>query len=369
MTTATLQNLPRTIEWVGDLSGHVALIDQTLLPEHLAIVQCHDVQTLWQAIRRLQVRGAPALGIAAAMGVVLGVRSSRAATVEELRADIDGVCAYLGGARPTAVNLFWALDRMRAWGAAWGRAAVDGLKLSLLEEARRIRDEDAATCRAIGCAGAHLIRDGTGVLTHCNAGWLATAEFGTALALMYTAHEAGRRFHVYADETRPLLQGSRLTAWELSRAGIDVTVVCDNMAGLLMRQGKIDLVVTGADRIAANGDVANKVGTYSVAVLAEAHRIPFYVAAPSSTFDSQTPSGDRIPIEERDAEEVRRGFGRLTVPADVPCFNPAFDVTPARLIRGIVTERGMIEPVQRDRIDAVLGKEPGGRGHHTLRRE
>ena len=232
--------------------------------------------------------------------------------------------------------------------------SVDQLKQNLLREAKLIRDEDAAMCRAIGLAGAHLIKEGAGVLTHCNAGALATAEYGTALAPMYVAHEAGRKFRVYADETRPLLQGSRLTAWELNQAGIDVTVICDNMAGSLMRQGKIDLVITGADRIAANGDVANKIGTYSVAVLAEAHGIPFYVAAPSSTFDLSTACGDDIPIEERCADEIRLGFGRLTAPQDVPCACPAFDVTPARLIRGLLTEGGLIEPVTAERIRAAL---------------
>jgi methylthioribose-1-phosphate isomerase len=224
------------------------------------------------------------------------------------------------------------------------------LKRAMLREAQRIRDEDAATCRAIGQAGERLIRDGTRVLTHCNAGGLATAEYGTALAPMFCAFEKGRRFKVYADETRPLLQGSRLTAWELFHAGIDVTVICDNMAGSVMRDHAVDLVITGADRIAANGDTANKIGTYGLAVLAAAHHVPFYVAAPRSTFDLTIRSGSEIPIEERSPEEIRRGFGSLTAPEQVPCYCPAFDVTPAELIRGIITEKGILEPVNADRI-------------------
>ena len=349
------EHLFKSIEWVGGLDGHVALIDQTLLPERLELIEARDPQTIFEAVKKLQVRGAPAIGIAAAMAVVLGTRDSKATSVSELNAEVEKVCTYLAGSRPTAVNLFWALDRMRRCAANSETLTVDQLKQSLLHEARRIRDEDARMCRAIGEAGVHLIKEGAGVLTHCNAGALATAEYGTALAPMYVAHEQGRRFRVYADETRPLLQGSRLTAWELSRASIDVTVICDNMAGSLMRRGKIDLAITGADRIAANGDVANKIGTYGVAVLAEAHQIPFYVAAPSSTFDPVTACGDDIPIEERSPDEVRHGFGRLTAPEQVPCACPAFDITPARLIRGLLTERGLIEPVTAEQIRRVLG--------------
>ena len=349
----------KSIEWVGGLDGHVALIDQTLLPERFELIEARDPQTIFKAIQSLQVRGAPAIGIAAAMGVVLGTRDSKATDVGDFRGEVEKVCTYLAGSRPTAVNLFWALDRMRRCVARAEDLPVGRLKLALLHEAQRIRDEDAKMCRAIGEAGAHLIRDGMGVLTHCNAGALATAEYGTALAPMYVAHEQGRKFRVYADETRPLLQGSRLTAWELSRAGIDVTVICDNMAGSLMRQGRIDLVITGADRIAANGDAANKIGTYGVAVLAQAHGIPFYVAAPSSTFDLATLCGDDIPIEERSPDEIRRGFGRLTAPQDVPCASPAFDVTPARLIRGLLTEGGLIEPVGVEQIWAALNPGAG----------
>ena len=345
----------RTIEWIGDLDGCVRLIDQTLLPGELRFLECRDAESIWEAIRSLRVRGAPAIGIAAAMGVVLGVRDFEGMDSEAFLGRLDEVCAHLATARPTAVNLFWALDRMKKRATATDDG-VAGIKAALLAEAKRIRDEDAAMCRAIGEAGQALIPENRGVLTHCNAGGLATAEFGTALALMYTAHQRGKCFHVFVDETRPLLQGSRLTAWELARAGIDVTVICDNMAGLIMKEGKVDLVVTGADRIAANGDVANKIGTYSLAVLAQAHDIPFYVAAPSSTFDLTLADGSGIPIEERSPDEIRAGFGRKTAPDDVPCYCPAFDGTPAALIQGIVTAQGIIEPGEGGRISAVLKK-------------
>lgn len=333
----------KTIEWVGDIDGEVRLIDQTLLPGECRLVTCGDLQTLWEAIRNLRVRGAPAIGVATAYGVVLGTRDAR--DPQAFFEKLEYACDYLAGCRPTAVNLFWALDRMRAVVAGMRDKPLSVLKAALLAEARAIHESDAATCRAIGLAGASLIRDGDAVLTHCNAGGLATAEYGTALAVVYAAQEAGRRFRVYADETRPLLQGARLTAWELQRAGVDVTVICDNMAGFLMKQGKVSLVVTGADRIARNGDTANKIGTYSLAVLARAHGVPFYVAAPLSTFDWSIPDGDAIPIEERDADEIRKGFGRVTVPSGVACYNPAFDVTPAECISGIITECGLVEPV------------------------
>ncbi|MGQ9650820.1 MAG: S-methyl-5-thioribose-1-phosphate isomerase [Phycisphaerae bacterium] len=344
----------RTLDWIGGLDGHIEMIDQALLPGQFKVIGCHDVETLWEAIKMLRVRGAPAIGVAAAMGVVLGIRD--ATRPEDLYTRLERVCDYLASSRPTAVNLFWALDRMKRRAQALKGRSLVNIKESLLAEARAIRDEDAAMCRAIGDAGRDLIVDGAGVLTHCNAGGLATSEYGTALAVIYRAHESGRRFRVYADETRPLLQGSRLTAWELSRAGIDVTVICDNMAGLLMAEGKINLVITGADRIAANGDSANKIGTYSLAVLAKAHGIPFYIAAPSSTFDLSIDDGSGIPIEIRDENEIRLGFGRLTAPEGVKCYNPAFDVTPAELIRGIITERGVIQPVTREQVATVIGR-------------
>ena len=345
----------RPIEWVGGLDGYVALIEQTLLPGEFKIIRVEDVETMWDAIRRLAVRGAPAIGIAAAMGAVLGMRGCDEGDEAGFRRRLTEVCDYLRTSRPTAVNLFWALERMVKCADDHRGRGVAEISKALLSEAQAIRDEDAAMCRKIGEHGAPLITDGCGVLTHCNAGALATAEYGTALAPMYVAHKLGRAFRVYADETRPLLQGARLTTWELGRAGIDVTLICDSTAAVVMREGKVDLVITGADRIAANGDTANKIGTYGLAVLADAHGIPFYVAAPSSTFDLPLADGEGIPIEERDPDEIRRGMGRQTAPDGVSCYSPAFDVTPARLIRGIITERGLIEPVSGASVSATLG--------------
>jgi len=354
--TGFSSGVPKSIEWIGGLDGHVALIDQTLLPRELVILECRDAATIFEAIQTLRIRGAPAIGIAAAMGLVLGIREEPEKDGEAFLNRVDEVAAYLAGSRPTAVNLFWALDRMRARAASLKDSSVGEIKLALLAEALRIREEDAQMCRAIGRVGEPLIKPGSGVMTYCNAGTLATAELGTALAPIYLAHEAGRSFRVFACETRPLLQGARLTAWELGQAGVDVTLLCDNMAGALLAQGEIDLVITGADRIAANGDVANKIGTYSLAVLADAHRVPFYVAAPGSTFDPSIPSGANIPIERREADEIRHGFGQPTAPPHVPCYNPAFDVTPARLIRGLITERGLIEPTTGERIREVFSR-------------
>lgn len=339
---------PRTIQWVGGLDGYTELIDQTLLPAELKLLACRDIQTLWEAIRSLRIRGAPAIGVAAAMGVVLGVRN--ASNEDEFFDSLAESCSFLAQSRPTAVNLFWALDRMRRRGETLRGHGLTELKNGLLAEAKAIRDEDAAICRAIGRWGEPLVRDGAGILTHCNAGWLATSEYGTALSGLYAAHAKGRRFKVYASETRPLLQGARLTAWELSMAGIDVTLICDSMVGQLMREGRVDLAIVGADRIAANGDTANKIGTYGLSVLAKHHRIALYVAAPRSTFDMSLPDGSGIPIEQRAADEIRRGFGKPTAPEEVDCYNPAFDVTPAELIRGIVTEVGVIEPVTPEKI-------------------
>jgi methylthioribose-1-phosphate isomerase len=347
--------LPRTIAWIGDIDGFVRLIDQTLLPTQLVYRDCHTVEEIWEAIRTLRVRGAPAIGVAAAMGVVLGMQTgtdrSRGAYAHRLRE----VSAYLRTSRPTAVNLFWALERMERCVASFTeRYTPDELTRLLLEEALIVEEEDRQMCRAMGQVGAALIRDGQGVLTHCNAGSLATAAYGTALAVLYTAAEQGRRFQVFADETRPLLQGARLTAWELRQHGLDVTLICDSMAAQVMKEGRIHLVVVGADRIAANGDTANKIGTYGVAVLAQAHGIPFYVVAPSSTFDLSLPTGATIPIEQRDPREVTHGFGRQTAPDGIQVYNPAFDVTPARLIAGIITEKGLIQPVTEAAIRAAL---------------
>jgi methylthioribose-1-phosphate isomerase len=344
---------PRTLEWIGDANGFVRLIDQTQLPTALAYRDCHTVEDVWEAIRSLRVRGAPAIGVAAAMGVVLGVQNCKDAAHYGER--LQEVTSYLRTSRPTAVNLFWAVERMeRCFQSECQTGTPQEWTQRLLAEALAIADEDRRMCRAIGAAGAHLIGDGQGVLTHCNAGGLATAEYGTALAVMFTAAEQGRRFHVYADETRPLLQGARLTAWELHQAGIPVTLICDSMAGQVMKEGRVQLVIVGADRIAANGDTANKIGTYSVALLAQAHGIPFYVAAPSSTFDLRLSNGDGIPIEQRDPREITHGFGRQTAPEGICVYNPAFDVTPHHLIAGIITEKGLIQPVCEEAIRALL---------------
>jgi methylthioribose-1-phosphate isomerase len=352
--------VPRSIEWIGGLDGAARLIDQTCLPAALSYIDCRDVPTMREAIASLRVRGAPAIGIAGAMGAVLGIRDEHEEDRVAFLNQLDRVCAELASARPTAVNLSWALDRMRTRARALVGYGVPALKKALLEEARRIRDEDAAMCRNIGRHGEGLIGPGTAVLTHCNAGALATAEHGTALAPMYAAHAQGRAFRVYATETRPLLQGARLTAWELGQAGIDVTLICDSAVGAVMKRGLVDVVITGADRIAANGDVANKIGTYSVAVLAQQHGVPFYVAAPSSTFDLSTPTGSTIPIEERHPDEIRFYSGKPTAPAGISCHNPAFDVTPAALVTGFITETGLIRPVTKEDIARALGRSRAG---------
>jgi methylthioribose-1-phosphate isomerase len=344
-------SVPLSIEWIGDVGGYVRLIDQTLLPTTLSYRDCRTVEEVWEAIRALRIRGAPAIGIAAAMGLVVAMQRHTAR--ETYLSNLREHSIYLRSSRPTAVNLFWALDRLER---CLENLPPDSTPLRytalLLQEALAIQTEDAKTCRAIGSAGADLIPDGGGVLTHCNTGGLATAEYGTALAVMFTAADRGRRFHVFADETRPLLQGARLTTWELQQHGIDVTLICDNMAAQVMKEGRIQLVIVGADRIAANGDTANKIGTYGVAVLAKAHNIPFYVAAPFSTFDLSLTNGDGIPIEQRDPREVTHGFGRQTAPDGIAVYNPAFDVTPHHLITGLITERGVIAPV----CDETVGR-------------
>jgi methylthioribose-1-phosphate isomerase len=344
----------QTLRWVGDSSGYLVLIDQTALPLEFRELACHDVQTVYEAIRALRVRGAPAIGIAAAYGLCLGLQSATHLDEAAFYARLDKIAAYLAGSRPTAVNLFWALQRLQTAAAALrGQRSPAEIQAALLAEACAIHDEDRAMCHAIGRAGAGLLADGDGVLTHCNAGGLATSEYGTALAVIFTAHELGKRVHVYVDETRPLLQGARLTAWELQARGVPATLLCDSMAAQVMREGRIQAVITGADRIAANGDTANKIGTYSVAVLARAHHVPFYIAAPTNTFDLSRRNGREIPIEQRAAEEITHGFGRQTAPVGIDVYNPAFDVTPARLIKAIVTERGLITPVTRTNIRRV----------------
>jgi methylthioribose-1-phosphate isomerase len=347
-----------TLRWVAEgptgLPGYLALIDQTLLPGQLLEIECRNVEVVWEAIRSLRVRGAPAIGIAAAYGVCVDLQKHVGQDRRSFARRLEEVTAYLAGSRPTAVNLFWALDRLKAVAAKHADAAPPELLATLLAEAKAIEEEDRQACRAIGRFGAELLAADQGVLTHCNAGGLATADYGTALAVIFRAQEDGKRPKVFVDETRPLLQGARLTAWELVQRGIDATLICDSMAAQVMREGRIQAVVTGADRIAANGDTANKIGTYSVAVLAAAHNIPFYIAAPTSTFDLSLDSGDAIPIEQRAAEEITESFGKRTAPAGVAVYNPAFDVTPARLIRAIVCERGVIQPVDRDTIRAMV---------------
>lgn len=345
-----------TIEWEGDVNGRIRLIDQTLLPTELKFVYCEDLKSIWHAIKTLMVRGAPAIGIAGAMGVVLGVKDIRTEDTETFLKEFTRVTTYLGTSRPTAVNLFWAIARMERVAHENKNKSVQEIKDILLSEAVRIQEEDKAICRQIGENGAALMKDSIGVLTHCNAGGLATADYGTALAVLFKAKEQGKHIRVYADETRPLLQGSRLTAWELMHAGIDVTLICDNMAAHVMKQGKVHCVIVGADRIAANGDTANKIGTYGVSILAKEHEIPFYVAAPVSTFDLSIKSGDDIPIEERSPEEVTNGFGKKTAPEGVKVFNPAFDVTPAGNITAIITEKGVIHRPSHKNIQNILGK-------------
>lgn len=351
---------PETLRWSGDIDGQLILIDQTRLPTQLTYVECRDVQTVWEAIKSLRVRGAPAIGIAAAYGVCLGLQGSYDESRDSLRRRLDEVVDYLASSRPTAVNLFWALDRMkRLAGTMHSTATPHEIRQALLSEARAIHEQDRQTCHAIGRHGAELLADGQGVLTHCNAGGLATSEYGTALSVLFTAQDCGKQLHIFADETRPLLQGARLTAWELSQRGMDVTLICDSVAAQVMKEGRIGAVITGADRVAANGDAANKIGTYAVATLARAHGVPFYIAAPCSTFDLTIADGSQIPIEQRAPEEVTEGFGRRTAPDGVRVYNPAFDVTPAKLITALITERGLIRPVTREQVEAtVSGKGP-----------
>ena len=349
--------MPATIDWIGDINGHVRMIDQTKLPSELVEIDCKTVQDLWDAIKRLSVRGAPAIGIAAAMGAVIGIQKSSAETFEDLQKELEETCDHLATSRPTAVNLFWALERMKKSAAQNRDLSITELKNRLLAEAKAILEEDRAMCHRIGEAGAALLRDGQGVLTHCNAGGLATSELGTALAVIYKAHGQGKYLRVFADETRPLLQGARLTSWELMQAGVDVTLICDSAAAEVMKEGKVEAVVVGADRIAANGDAANKIGTYSLAILAHSHKIPFYIAAPSSTFDLSLESGEQIPIEERASEEITEGFGSRTAPKGVKTYSPAFDVTPAKFITVFVTDRGLIYPPFAKQIKETIGGE------------
>jgi methylthioribose-1-phosphate isomerase len=383
----------QSLKWLGGVNGFLELVDQRQLPNRFVKLKCRNVEQLHKAIETLSVRGAPAIGVAAAYGLVLSLQCRQASPSGKLGGSssskrrsvcycrlkkalkvLDSSAEYLASSRPTAVNLFWALERVRRIAETMVQQAhhpersrgivttdlkttLKQLRKVVLAEANTIYKEDVDMCRRIGQNGQKFIKDGFGILTHCNAGALATAGQGTALSIIFEAHKRGKKFKVYADETRPLLQGARLTAWELKQAGIDVTVICDNMAGWLMKQGRINAVITGADRIAANGDVANKIGTYSLSILAGKHGIPFYVAAPSSTFDLSIKSGAEIPIEQRPAEEItcRWGSNKRIVPAGVDVYNPAFDVTEAQNVTAIITEKGVIESPNARKIAAHLG--------------
>lgn len=345
----------QAVKWEGDVNGFLELIDQRQLPAELVNLRCRNVEQLYEAIKTLAVRGAPAIGVSAAYGLVLALQE--VSTDSSLRKGLDVLartCEHLASSRPTAVNLFWALDRVQKSAdkfiAVQPNATLQQLREVVLAEANDIYHEDVDMCRRIGRNGERFIKQGSGVLTHCNAGALATAGQGTALSVMFEAHKKGKKFRVYVDETRPLLQGARLTAWELTQADIDVTVICDNTAGWLMKQGNVNAVITGADRIAANGDTANKIGTYSLSILAKQHCIPFYIAAPTSTFDLSIKNGADIPIEQRAAEEVTKFANTQIAPNQVSVYNPAFDVTEAKNITAIITDKGVIENPDTDKI-------------------
>src|ERR1700752_5295148 len=348
----------QTLEWTDK---GVRFIDQTKLPTEEVYVTCKTHEQVADVIRNMVVRGAPAIGVAAAMGIALGVNNSKAETNGDLKRDFDAICDLIGKTRPTAVNLFWAIRRMQEKFERIRIRSVPQIKQELIDEARRMHAEDIAANQAMGRHGATLMPNSGGVLTHCNAGALATAGYGTALGVIRAAVEQGKKIHVYADQARAFLQGSRLTAWELMKDGIPTAVISDNMAGAMMKQGKIGAIVVGADRIAANGDVANKIGTDTVAVLAKEHRIPFYVAAPWSTVDMSTPSGEQIPIEQRSPREITHHGGKQMTPDGVLVENPAFDVTPARYVAAIITERGIArapyeESLRKLAEEAVVGR-------------
>jgi methylthioribose-1-phosphate isomerase len=342
----------KPIEWKGD---HIRILNQRRLPLEVHYLECRNALSVVRAIKTMAIRGAPAIGVAAAMGIALAGKKIRTHCPETFRKEIEKVCHQLGQTRPTAVNLFWAIHRMKG---ILNESPLDVKKMGngLEKEALNIFREDIEVNQKIGEMGKDLIKNGSGILTHCNAGALATAGYGTALGVLYAAWAEGKRFHVYVDETRPMLQGARLTAWELNQAKIPATVLTDNMAGWLMRQKKINFVIVGADRIARNGDTANKIGTYSLAVLASYHHIPFYVAAPTSTLDLQLSSGEEIPIEERAEEEVTHIGGRRIAPTGIKIFNPAFDVTPYQFIHGIITEKGILRRPFEKVLKAVKAK-------------
>lgn len=346
----------RTLEWVASAAGAplLRLIDQRRLPTSVEFLECRTSDEVADAIRKMAVRGAPAIGAAAAFGLVLGAREAASAVGTDFREAFEAACRRMAGTRPTAVNLFWAIDRMQRRFEALLPQGVQAVVAGLEAEALAIAEEDVAINRCIGRNGAAVIRGGDGILTHCNTGSLATAEYGTALGVIRAAHEEGKGIHVYVDETRPFLQGARLTLWELMQEGIPATLITDNMAGYVMKKGLVQVVVVGADRVAGNGDVVNKIGTYSVAVLARAHRIPFYVAAPLSTVDLGMARGDDVPIEERDPSEVTHLFGVQVAPEGADVLNPAFDVTPSELVTGIITERGIARPPYHRSLPALF---------------
>ncbi|MBN2019427.1 MAG: S-methyl-5-thioribose-1-phosphate isomerase [Sedimentisphaerales bacterium] len=349
----------KTLKWLGGIAGCLEIIDQRRLPAELKMLQCTNVKQLYDAIKTLAVRGAPAIGVAGAYGAVLSLKKPPAkASLKQALAILKRDCDYLASSRPTAVNLRWAIDRTvkraNAFVEKHPSCNLSQLRKIVLAEANAIFNEDVQMCLNIGKNGSNFVKNGFSILTHCNAGALATAGQGTALSLLYEAKKQGKRFKVFADESRPLLQGGRLTAWELKQSGIDTTVICDNMAASLMAQGQIDIIIVGADRIAANGDAANKIGTYSLSVLAKAHGIPFYIAAPSSTFDLKTKSGKDIPIEQRPADEVRLIGNKKITPDGIKIYNPAFDVTPAENITAIITEKGVLQKPNSRKIAGIF---------------
>ncbi|MCG8484762.1 MAG: S-methyl-5-thioribose-1-phosphate isomerase [Clostridia bacterium] len=339
---------------LNETKDKLVLIDQTLLPNEEVSIELDDPKDIWEAIKKLRVRGAPAIGVAAGFGLYVCSLKSQAETVSEFKKEFEEIRDYLATSRPTAVNLFWALDRMTKRFEKEESKTVEEIKKALLDESEEILREDQAMGMAIGQYGLSLLKPGMGLLTHCNAGGIATSGYGTALAPMYLGDEKGYNFKVYANETRPLLQGSRLTAYELYKAGIDVTVICDNMASIVMKEGKVDAVLVGCDRVAANGDTANKIGTSGVAILAKEYNIPMYVLGPTSTIDLDTPTGDDIEIELRDEEEIGNGFGKRTAPEGVKAYNPAFDVTDAKYITAIITEKGIVKPPYTENIKKLF---------------
>lgn len=331
----------QTIEWKED---HVRIIDQTFLPKRMVFIDLYDVGRVWEAIKKLRVRGAPAIGIAAAYGFYLGIKDLPEQNFNSFWIESERISHYLASSRPTAINLTWALNRLKNTIYANKEKPIPELKKHILKIAQTIHDEDRRICKQIGLNGQNLIPNAANILTHCNTGSLATSQYGTALSAIYHAHESGKKIHVWVDETRPLLQGARLTAWELERSGIDMSLITDSTAGYLMKLDKVDLVIVGADRVTANGDTANKIGTYSLSVLAKEHHIPFYVALPLSTFDLEIEKGEQIPIEERDGDEIRKINNFQIAPTKVSTFNPAFDVTPHENITAFITEKGIIKP-------------------------